>query len=163
VAQLQRPVLDEDGRDGAARAIEAGLDHVSLGQLVRVGLEVEHLGLNREVLQELVDPLLGLADTFTKIVSPPHCSETSPCSESLLRISSGLTPGLSILLTATMIGTFASLAWLMASIVCGIGPSSAATTRTTMSVIWAPRARMAVKASWPGVSRKTTSPFSVNL
>ena len=27
-----------------------------------------------------------------------------------------------------------------------------------MSVIWAPRARMAVKASWPGVSRNTTSP-----
>jgi hypothetical protein len=33
---------------------------------------------------------------------------------------------LSILLTATMSGTFAALAWLMASIVCGITPSSAA-------------------------------------
>jgi hypothetical protein len=44
----------------------------------------------------------------------------------------------------------------MASTVCGITPSSAATTRTTMSVTLAPRARMSVKASWPGVSRKTT-------
>ena len=34
---------------------------------------------------------------------------------------SGLAPGLSILLTATTIGTSASLAWLIASIVCGIG------------------------------------------
>jgi hypothetical protein len=35
---------------------------------------------------------------------------------------------------ATMSGTFAALAWLIASIVCGITPSSAATTSTTMSV-----------------------------
>ena len=40
----------------------------------------------------------------------------------------------------------------MASMVWGITPSSAATTRITMSVTWAPRARMAVKAAWPGVS-----------
>jgi hypothetical protein len=39
-------------------------------------------------------------------------------------------------------------------LVCGITPSSAATTRTAMSVTFAPRARMAVNASWPGVSRK---------
>jgi hypothetical protein len=41
--------------------------------------------------------------------------------------------------------------------VCGITPSSAATTRTTMSVASAPRARMAVNASWPGVSMKVMS------
>ncbi len=33
-------------------------------------------------------------------------------------------------------------------------PSLAATTSTTMSVTVAPRARMALKAAWPGVSRK---------
>ncbi len=43
----------------------------------------------------------------------------------------------------------------MASKVCGITPSSAATTSTTTSVTLAPRARMRVKASWPGVSMKT--------
>ena len=54
---------------------------------------------------------------------------------------------MSILLIATMIGTAAARAWLMASTVCGMTPSSAATTRMTMSVAWAPRARMAVNAS----------------
>ncbi len=49
-------------------------------------------------------------------------------------------------------GTSAALAWLSASTVWGITPSSAATTSTTMSVASAPRARMAVNASWPGVS-----------
>ena len=55
---------------------------------------------------------------------------------------------------ATTIGTSAALAWLMASMVWGMTPSSAATTSTTMSVTSAPRARILVKASWPGVSMK---------
>ena len=54
------------------------------------------------------------------------------------------------------IGTLAALAWLMASRVWGMTPSSAATTMTAMSVTRAPRARIAVNASWPGVSRNTT-------
>ena len=49
----------------------------------------------------------------------------------------------------------------MASTVCGIAPSSAATTSTTTSVALAPRARIAVKAAWPGVSRKVIGPFGV--
>jgi hypothetical protein len=44
----------------------------------------------------------------------------------------------------------------MASIVCGMMPSSAATISTTMSVTWAPRARILVNAAWPGVSMKVT-------
>jgi len=44
--------------------------------------------------------------------------------------------------------------WWIASSVWGITPSSAATTRIAMSVTSAPRARMALKASWPGVSMK---------
>src|SRR5262249_13498821 len=51
---------------------------------------------------------------------------------------------------ATTIATPAALAWLMASSVCGITPSSAATTMTAMSVTLAPRARILVKASWRG-------------
>ena len=43
----------------------------------------------------------------------------------------------------------------------GITPSFAATTSTTMSVACAPRARISVNASWPGVSRNTMSPFGV--
>ena len=57
----------------------------------------------------------------------------------------------------------AALAWLMASIVCGISPSSAATTSTTMSVTSAPRPRIWVKASWPGVSRNVTFDLSFSV
>ena len=56
------------------------------------------------------------------------------------------------MLTATIIGTSAALAWSIASTVCGMTPSSAATTITAMSVTFAPRARIAVNAAWPGVS-----------
>ena len=54
-----------------------------------------------------------------------------------------------------MIGTLAARAWWIASSVWGMTPSSAATTTTATSVTRAPRARIAVNASWPGVSRKT--------
>ena len=77
-----------------------------------------------------------------------------------MRTRCGSDSGLSILLTATMIGTSGAFAWSSASIVCGFTPSSAATTSTAMSVTWAPRARIAVNASWPGVSMNVTSrPF----
>ena len=46
------------------------------------------------------------------------------------------------------------LAWLIASIVCGITPSSAATTKIVISVTCAPRARIVVNAACPGVSKK---------
>ena len=95
-----------------------------------------------------------VALTCTSWVSPPSDSTTISCISNSCRTRSRFTPSLSILLTATMIGTSAAFAWRMASIVCGITPSSAATTSTTISVTPAPRARMAVNASWPGVSRK---------
>jgi hypothetical protein len=69
----------------------------------------------------------------------------------------GIGAGLSILLIATIIGTPAALAWLIASTVWGITESSAATTSITISVTCAPRARIEVKAAWPGVSRKLSS------
>ena len=55
--------------------------------------------------------------------------------------------GRSILFTAIMIGTSAAFAWLIASIVCGITLSSAETTMTQISVAFAPRARISVKAA----------------
>lgn len=98
-----------------------------------------------------------------------------------------LAPGLSILLMATIIGTkekknyynktgqkyihsknsifipFASWAILIDSIVCSITPSSAATTKTTISVTFAPLARIAEKAACPGVSRNVTISSLDNL
>ena len=95
-----------------------------------------------------------LADTFTNMFCPPQSSGMTSYSVSSWRTLSGLAPSLSILFTATTMGTPAALAWLIASTVCGMTPSSAATTSTITSVTCAPRARMAVKASCPGVSMK---------
>ncbi len=102
-----------------------------------------------------------IAETGTKISSPPHSSATTSSLASSARTRSGSASGLSILLTATIKGTFAARACWMASLVCGITPSSAATTSTTMSVAWAPRARIAVKAACPGVSKNVTVPLLV--
>lgn len=87
------------------------------------------------------------AETSTNTVLPPHSSGTNPRSPSCFFTRSGKASGLSILFTATMMGTSAACAWSIASTVCGITPSSAATTSTTMSVAFAPRERMRVKAS----------------
>ena len=89
----------------------------------------------------------AFAETSTNIASPPYSSGTRPYSVSWPRTLVGSASGLSILLTETTIGTPAALAWLSASTVCGMTPSSAATTRIAISVAFAPRARMAVNAS----------------
>src|SRR5678816_3237139 len=75
-----------------------------------------------------------------------------PWSASCWRTRSGWASGRSILLTATIIVTFASLAWVNASTVCGITPSLAATTSTTMSVACAPRARLADRVEQRGLA-----------
>ncbi len=87
------------------------------------------------------------AETSTMTVVPPQASGVRPRSESSFLTRSGLAFGLSILLIATRIGTPAAFAWSIASRVCGMTPSSAATTRMTTSVTRAPRARIIVKAS----------------
>ena len=92
------------------------------------------------------------AEILTNGYSPPHSSgvifKAAISSITLF----GLASGLSILLTATIIGTLAALAWSIASLVWGITPSSAATMIITISVTLVPRARIAVNAAWPGVS-----------
>ena len=85
------------------------------------------------------------AETGTVTVDPPQSSGVSPRSANSCLTRSRLALALSILLMATMIGTPAAFAWSIASCVCGITPSSAATTRMTMSVTLAPRARINVK------------------
>ena len=107
-------------------------------------------------------PCWVLAETSTNSVSPPHSAGFRPRWASSVRTRTGSAPSLSILLTATTIGTSAAFAWSIASSVCGLAPSSAATTITAMSVALAPRARMAVNASWPGVSRNVMVRSSVS-
>ena len=97
--------------------------------------------------------VFSLAETSEYCVVPPHSSGWRSSFTSSWRTRCGSAPGLSILFTATTIGTSAARAWAIDSCVCGLTPSSAATTSTATSVTFAPRARMAVNASWPGVSR----------
>ena len=84
---------------------------------------------------------------LTATTSPPYDSTMISCSASWAFVLSISAPGASILLIATMIGTPAAFAWSIASSVCGITPSSAATTRTAMSVTRAPFARICVNAA----------------
>ena len=104
-----------------------------------------------------------LAETSTISVSPPQSVGCSPSTARPCLTLSTFAPGLSILFIATIIGTPAAFECSTASTVCGITPSSAATTRITMSVAFAPRARIIVKASWPGVSKNTTRRGSFGL
>ena len=100
-------------------------------------------------------PIPCFAEISTAPTSPPHPSTNIPSSDNCCRTLSGLAPCLSILFIATTRGTPADFMWSMASRVCGITPSSAPITRITMSVTSAPLIRIALKASCPGVSRKT--------
>ena len=154
VADVERAALDQHGRDHAAAEVDLGLDDHAAGRRVGVRLELGTSATSSSMSRKLSRPMRFLALASTKTVSPPHSSGTSSCSVSCCLIFSMLASGLSILLTTMRIGTPAALAWSMASTVCGMTPSSAATTMTAMSVTLAPRARMAVNASWPGVSRK---------
>ena len=87
------------------------------------------------------------AETGTISMVPPQSTGCNPCSTSCCFTRSGCASGLSILLIATTIGTLAALTCAIASFVCGMTPSSAATTRIATSVTFAPRARIAVNAS----------------
>ncbi len=70
-------------------------------------------------------PILFLAEIGTATVVPPKSSVTMPYVIRSCLTLSGVDPGLSILLIATMIGTLAALQWLIASMVWGMTPSSA--------------------------------------
>ena len=85
---------------------------------------------------------------------PPHSSGCSPSAASSARTRSGFASGHVDLVDGDDDRDAGrARRGEIDSFVCGITPSSAATTRTAMSVTFAPRARMAVNASWPGVSR----------
>src|SRR6266568_4583632 len=80
-----------------------------------------------------------LAEIAVASVVPPNSSSTTPCASRSCFTFCTLAVGRSILLMATTKGTPAFLACEIASMVCGMMASSAATTSTTMSVTCAPR------------------------
>ena len=150
VADLEGPALDQDADDGAAAGVELGLDHGPGGLRVGVGAELLELGDQQDHVEQVLEAFVGLGGDVAVDGVPTPVLGVRPSAASSLRTRSGWAPSLSILLTAIRIGTSAARAWSIASLVCGITPSSAATTTTAMSVTLAPRARIAVKAAWPG-------------
>ena len=94
------------------------------------------------------------AETGVHSTSPPQSSEVIPRFCICCFTRSTFAPLASILFMATTIGTPAFCAKLSASSVCGMKPSSAATTRMAMSVTLAPLSRILENAACPGVSRK---------
>ena len=107
-------------------------------------------------------PCPVLAEILATGVSPFQISVVMPFMDRSVSTRSISALSLSILLIAIIIGVPAARAWSMASAVCGITPSSAATTITTISVALAPRARIELNAACPGVSRKVIIPFAVS-
>ena len=91
--------------------------------------------------------ILVVAEISTIKVSPDKSSAISSCSSNWFLIFCGSASGKSHLLIATTIGTFAALACFIDSTVCGLTPSSAATTNTTTSVNLEPLALISVNAA----------------
>ncbi len=89
--------------------------------LVDVGDEADHL-------LELVEVDVLLRGDFDEFCVAAWLEGWRPRVASCWMTFCGLASGLSILLTATMIGTLAARAWSIASRVWGMTPSSAATT-----------------------------------
>ena len=156
VADLQRAALDEHRRDRAAAQVEARLDDRPGRLRARVRLELLELdvGDEQDLLEQLVEADARLRRDLRDLRRPAPLLGLEPLGRELAAARGrGSRRARSTLLIATTIGTSAARAWEIDSFVCGMTPSSAATTSTAMSVTFAPRARMAVNASWPGVSR----------
>ena len=55
LARAQRALLNEDGGNGAAAAIELGFDDGAFRRAVRIGLEIEDFGLQQDGFEQLVE------------------------------------------------------------------------------------------------------------
>ena len=148
---------------GMGRALEArgivpdALLGFSLGQvsaMVLGGMLAEEdafalIAERARLMGEAADANPGVMSALLKITLPEAEALCAQCAEDEVLVPANLNGGGQIVVA----GTPAAVAWLIASTVCGITLSSAATMMIATSVTFAPRARMAVKASWPGVSR----------
>ena len=60
VADAQRAVLHEHGRDGAAAAVERRFDHDAGRAAVLVGLEIANVGFEQHGIEQTLDAVAGL-------------------------------------------------------------------------------------------------------
>ena len=109
-------------------------------------MQIENFGLQQDRLLQLVEIGLLLGRYFHREHVAAQVFGHQFVAEQLLADLLHVGTGLIDLVDGDDVGTFAALAWRIASTVCGMMPSSAATTSTTKSVTLAPRARMAVNA-----------------
>src|SRR5580700_3734262 len=70
VADVQRALLDEHGRDRAAPLLDGGLDHHARGETGARRAQLQHLGLQQDRFQQLVDPLTSARRDFHEHVLP---------------------------------------------------------------------------------------------
>ena len=144
----QGALRNEDRSHRSPSGIQLGLDHMADGQLVRVGLQLQDFALQQDHLQKIVDAdvLLGRY-LYVYGIAAPFLGNQSQFRQLALDLV-----GLGIVFVDLVdrhdngnprcLGVVDRLYGLRHDPVVG-----GATTRTTMSVTWAPLARMAVKAS----------------
>jgi hypothetical protein len=154
VADAQRALADQQrGRRPCARR-ELGLHDVAFRQTAARGLQFEHLGLEQDHLQQVIDALARQrADRATHHGAAPVLGCQVDLLKLLLHAVGIRGPQVHLVdrhddRNAGRLRVIDGLDGLRHHAV------TAATTSTAMSVTLAPRARMAVNASWPGVSRK---------
>ena len=111
IADLQRAALHQHGCDRTTAAIELGFDHGAFRRTLRIGLQIEQFGLQRDHLEQLVEIGLVLGrhldvDDVAAERFDLHFVLQQLGTHALGACASGL----SILLIATIIGTLAALA-----------------------------------------------------
>ena len=143
---------DQHGGQHAGALVEHGLDDDALGGTGIAGARSSSWATRSISSRSSCLPRLG-GEVDRDGVAAVLLGMSSCCMRSCLTLS-GLACGRSTLLMATTMGTPAALAWAMASRVCGMTESSAATTMTAMSVALAPRCRMVVEPRDPGYRGK---------
>ena len=150
--------LGERQDDGAARLLRM------LQRLSRLRRPAHMLSAQLDTVGRptdvLVPPLSVVTLLTAAAVNPVHmdCSRTQ-LTPALLRQVSGSSMGETAHITRHWLLNSGGVLGMGEMVTCGMTPSLAATTRMTMSVTCAPRARMAENAACPGVSRKVAVPY----
>ncbi len=135
---------DEHGTDRTASFVELGFDNVAASVLVRIGLEFQNFSLKEDHFEQFVQTglLLGRDMGEDGVTAPVFGNEAlfGQFSFDVVRIGSFLIN----FVDCDHDRNAGSLGVADASRVWSMTPSSAATTRMTMSVTCAPRIRMVV-------------------
>ena len=156
VADLERAADDQDRHHRATARVELRLDHGARCGRLGVRAQLHQLGLRDDRVEQRVETFLGLgghvdeadlAAPVDRLQADAGHLAADPVRVGALLVD--LVDG-DDHRDARLLGVVDRLLFR------GLTPSSAATTITAMSVTLAPRARIAVNASWPGVSRNVT-------